>query len=141
MSQSAHDHAAHRAAVALGALESAQRRLDRFVEGQSAADVEHRRVPHLDVPNAVARRVDRQLVRDALECLRGLHHRQRHVESREVVLEIARVVDAHVLAQRVGVVARHRLLVLTSQLEQRFRANGSVEVTVQFGLRETTKEL
>ena len=109
MPQPADDHPPHRAAVALGALESAQRRLDRLAERQPAAHVEHRRVAHLDVPHAVASRVDRQLVRDALERLGRLHHAERHVEAREVVLETARVVDAHELAQRIGVVARHRL--------------------------------
>ena len=128
-------------AVALGALETAQRRFHGLAERQSAADVQHRREAHLDVAHAVAPGVDRQLVRDPLERLGRLQHGERDVELREVVLEAPRVVDAHELAQRVGVVARDRLLVLARQLEQRLGTDGAVEVAVQLGLRQAAEQL
>ena len=55
---------------ALGAREPAERRLDRLLERQALAHVEHGRVAHLDVAHAVARGILGQLVRDALERLR-----------------------------------------------------------------------
>src|ERR1043165_3293549 len=45
VSQSADDHAPHRAAIALGTLEAAERRLDRLSQREPAPNVEHRRIP------------------------------------------------------------------------------------------------
>ena len=39
------------------------------------------------------------------------------------------------------IVARHGLLVLAPELDQRLRANGSIEMTMKLGFRQTTQQL
>src|SRR5262249_1263194 len=63
------------------------------------------------------------------------------IEAREVVLEAARVVDPHVVAKRLGVVARHRFVILSPEVEQRFWTHRAVEMTVQLGFGHAAQQL
>src|SRR5215207_5056132 len=101
--------------------------------------VQHRTVPHLDVPHALGGRVLRELVQYALERVGGLHHRERDVEACEIVLEILRVANDHEFAQGIDVVRRHGHTMLAAELEECRRAYRAVEVAMQLGFWKSPK--
>ena len=112
------------------------RRLDGLVERETAARVEHRRIPNLDVSDAFIVCVLQQLVGHALERGSALHDREGHVEAREVVLEMPRILDPHVMRQRFGGRCGHRHAEFAAKFKQRSGANRAVEVAMQLRLRK-----
>src|SRR5205085_3483128 len=104
-------------------------------------NIEYRCIPHLDVPDAFAGGIFGELERNPLESRRRLHDRESHLESLEVILEVSGVVDVHVRGERGGVIPWHRDAIFAAQIDQRLGTNGSVEMTVQLGLRQTAEDV
>jgi hypothetical protein len=141
VAQRADDHAAEHAVIGLRAAESVERGLDRLLERQPATRVEHGGVADLDVAHAFPPRVLGELVGDPLERVGRLHHLERDVEAGEVLLEVPRVVDPHVVGELLGGGPGHRRAILAAELEQRGRPEGAIEVTVQLRLREAAEQV
>ena len=124
-----------------GSVEAANRGFDRAIDGQSASNVQYGRVPHFDVTNTLARGVFGELEGNPLEGRRRLHDRKSHLEALQVILEVSGVVDVHVRGKGGRAVTGHRDAIFAAEVDQRLRTNGSVEMTVQFGLRQAAKDI
>src|SRR3954465_479962 len=74
IAQPADDDASNGPALSLCAGQTLERRINGFVEREAVTNVEDRSVAHLDVAHAILRRVHRELVGNALQRLRRLHH-------------------------------------------------------------------
>ena len=122
--------------IALGSREAALDRDDDLLEVQAPFGVEHRRVAHLRVHDAVAREVLAAFVCDTLDRLRGLHDRDRVREATEVERERSRS-RAHVepASELVGVFGRQALVAqLARKLDHGGGPQPAVEVVVEKNL-------
>ena len=121
--------------VALTGLEPAVHRPHRVFHRQGVVRDEDRRVADLHVADVVCGLVLKELVRDALERLRGLHHRRGEVERAQVLTERrAAGPGAQDVAERVEVFRWQLDLLIAGQLKERGRPKRAVEVEVQLSL-------
>ena len=129
----AHHQAGLRSGLRRGPPEPAQRGLDRLRERERRA-VQRRRVAHLNIAHVLSRGVDDELVRDPLERLGGLHHRQSDLVLGQVFLEAARALDRQRARERLRRVRRQPDALRARQVEHRLRPEAPIEVHVQLGL-------
>ena len=127
--------------IAFSSGEPADGRLDCVWKRETALHVQYGSVSRFDIPHSFRRRVRRELVGDALDRRRRLHYRERRLKALEVVLEVPRIGDLHVVGQASSVAARHRNAMLRAKLDQRLRTNGAVEVTMQLRFRKPPQDL
>ena len=126
----------------LRSAEPLEHTLDDRRQPEPAPGVQHRRVAHLHVTDVLARRVFGELVRNAPERFRALHHAQGHVEGFQVLDEASAVLaKVHGLAQPVGISRGQVDPLSLGEFEDGRQAQRSVEMNVQVGLRELLDDL
>ena len=137
------DLAERDAAFALGALEPLLHGLDDLLVVETARGVEYRRVADLRVNDPVAREILAALVRDALERLFGLHHRDGVREAAQIEGERSGGRTTVEPAAKLGGVRRRKARVadVARELDDRCRTQATVEMVVQQDLRRRAQRL
>ncbi len=122
---------------------AALHRVDHLVERQPTLLMQLGREPHFCVHDAVCGEVDRGLVGDPMQRGLGLHHRERVLERREVLENVARVGSTPEPRRELVNVRRRQLPVADriGQLDDRLRPQPAVEVVVQQHLRRRAHRL
>src|SRR5690606_36937925 len=136
MPERTHDHPPHYSEFPFGTSESAKGGVKRVLRRKATFQVQERTVADLQVPDSVTPCVLSQFVGNALQSVRVLHYRERHLESLQVVLEMPRVVHVHVSRELARIVTRHRYSILRRELEHGRGPQGAVQMTVQLRLRK-----
>ena len=139
--QRAHDHPRQRAGFLLPARQTAQYRLHHLVQGQAAPHVQRRTKTRFDVPHTIEGCVEDELMRDALERDGILHRGQRHLEARQIILEMAGIVHPHPGTERRRRRLGKREAALAREFQQCRWPQRAVEMAVQIRLRQALDDL
>ncbi len=101
---------------------------------------EGRTVPDLQVPDAVPRRVLAHLVGHPFDRVRRLEQGDSQLEAGQVVLEIPRIIHAHVLADRLGFGGRQGHAGGARKIQHRCRPERAIQVHVQLRLGQEPQQ-